>query len=123
MTSATRTPLWCALLLSALASTAPGAAQQVFTASDYDRASRFLAQGVNGMVAGGSVDANWLPDGRFWYRSTAGSNAEFILVDPARKTRAPAFDHTRIAAALSSASSQSYTAQQLPFQVIEFSSK
>jgi dipeptidyl aminopeptidase/acylaminoacyl peptidase len=123
MTSAMRAPFWCALL-SALASTAPSAAQQqVFTAADYDRASRFLAQGVNNLVAGGSVDANWLADDRFWYRSTAGSNAEFILVDPARKTRAPAFDHARVAAALSSASGQSHTAQQLPFQVIEFSAR
>jgi dipeptidyl aminopeptidase/acylaminoacyl peptidase len=124
MTNANRTSFWCVLLFIALANSEPAAAQQrAFTAADYDRASRFLAQGVNGLVVGGSVDAKWLSDDRFWYRSTAGSSPEFILVDPARKTRAPAFDHARVAAALSSASGQAYTAQQLPFQVIEFSSK
>jgi dipeptidyl aminopeptidase/acylaminoacyl peptidase len=124
MTNVTRTLVRCALLSLVFITANQGVAQQrVFTAEDYDRASRFLGQNVNGLVVGGSVDANWLPDDRFWYRTTTGSNSEFVLVDPARKTRAPAFDHTNVAAALSSATGQTYSAQQLPFQQIEYSTK
>ena len=66
----------------------PVAAQQprVFTAADYDRASAQLAQNLTDLVVGGSVQANWLPDGRMWYR-TAGATGQTILINPTAKTR------------------------------------
>jgi dipeptidyl-peptidase-4 len=113
-----------ALLLAVFVTAAPGDAQQrVLTAADYDQAARFLGPNLTGLVVGGSVQANWLPDDRFWYRSTSGQNSEFFLVDPVKKTRTAAFDHTRLAAALSTVTGQSYNAQQLPFQQIDFSLK
>ena len=39
------------------------------TAADYARAESFLAPAVAGLVVGGSVAANWIPDDRFWYRA------------------------------------------------------
>jgi len=68
---------------------APLGAQQshsALTTADYDRAVKMLAPSLTGLVVGGSVSANWLPDGRMWYRTGAG-NAELVLVDPAKKTR------------------------------------
>ena len=110
------------LLIAALM--VPAAAQQrAYTAADYDRAARWLAQNLNGLVVGGSVQANWLPDDRFWYRKITGTNSEFVLVDPARKTSTPAFDHAKIATALSAAANQTYNPQQLPFQQIQYSMK
>ena len=73
------------------------------TAEDYARAERFLAAAVTPLVVGGSVTATWLADDRFWYRNTIAGGAEFILVDPVKKTRVRAFDHEKVAAALSSA--------------------
>ena len=55
------------------------------------------------LVVGGSVTATWLPDDRFWYRNAIAGGAEFMLVDPVKKTRARAFNHEKVAAALSSA--------------------
>ena len=51
---------------------APLGAQQgrAVTAADYDHAKQFLAPALNGMVVGGTVNATWAPDGRFWYRNT-----------------------------------------------------
>jgi dipeptidyl aminopeptidase/acylaminoacyl peptidase len=95
--------------------------QASFTAEDYARAERFLAQGLNGLVVGGTVTANWLPDERFWYRATTADGSEFVVVDPARRSREPAFDHARLAATLSSATGQQYRAEQLPFTQIELS--
>ncbi|MGV3710914.1 MAG: DPP IV N-terminal domain-containing protein [Gemmatimonas sp.] len=56
------------------------------TTADYDRASAQLAPSLVDLVVGGSVQANWLPDDRLWYR-TAGASPQLILIDPARKTR------------------------------------
>jgi len=110
-------------VLSALALAGNARAQErrQFTAADYDNAARFLSQNLNGTVVGGSVNATWLPDDRFTYRSETLDGAEFVLVNPGRRTRAPAFDHARLAATLSQATGQTYAAQQLPFQSIELS--
>ncbi|HZW31580.1 MAG TPA: DUF885 family protein, partial [Isosphaeraceae bacterium] len=61
-------------------------------------------------------------DSRFWYRNDLpGGAKEFILVDADRGTRAPAFDHDKLAAALSKAvEGQTYRADRLPFDDIEF---
>ncbi|MGH7582570.1 MAG: DPP IV N-terminal domain-containing protein, partial [Gemmatimonadales bacterium] len=67
----------------------PASAQQV-TAADYARAAKFLGNGMNALVVGGSVAANWLPgdrDDRFWYRGETANGATIYMVDPARKTR------------------------------------
>jgi dipeptidyl-peptidase 4 len=92
------------------------------TTADYARAERFLAAAVNPLVVGGTVTATWLADDRFTYRSATGDGSgEFLLVDPVKKTRTPAFDHTRLAAALATASATTVDPKKLPFQTIELS--
>jgi dipeptidyl aminopeptidase/acylaminoacyl peptidase len=61
-----------------------------------------------------------LADDRFWYRVTTERGIEFILVDPVRGTRGPAFDQMKVAAALSSASGTSYQPFRLPFTQFTF---
>ena len=46
-----------------------------------------LAPALNALVVGGTVDANWLPDGRFWYVRTTATGTENVVVDPVKKTR------------------------------------
>lgn len=110
-----------ALVASPPAASAQGAASTapVVTAADYARAEKFLAQTVNPLVVGGTVNATWLPDDRFTYRSTTADGFEFMLVDPAQKTRTRAFDHDRVAAALAAASGQKIDPKRLPFQTFE----
>ena len=76
------------IALSAIVA-ASGDAQtsRVFTARDYDRAAALLAPSLAGLVVGGTVTANWLPDDHFWYRTTDVGAAQVIMVDPSRKTR------------------------------------
>ena len=93
--------------------------QSPVTAADYARAERFLAPAVAPLVVGGSVTANWLPNDRFWYRNALATGAEFILVDPVKKTRTRAFDHAKLAATLSAASGTALDAANLPFQSID----
>ncbi len=91
------------------------------TAADYARAERFLAPAVMPLVIGGSVLPDWLSGDRFWYRNQVRDGHEFVLVTPAARTRKPAFDHARLAAALSAATGSPHTAHALPFDAIELS--
>ena len=114
-------PSVCCLAATLLA-IASASAQQKFTAADYARAEQLMGYNTTPLVLRSGVRPNWLPDERFWYRVTTAEGAEFVLVDPAKGTRAPAFDHFKLAAALSTATGRAYTAGNLPFQEIEFSS-
>ena len=100
-----------------LAPCAPAVAQ--VPATDYARAERFLPWNARTLVSGEQVTPVWLEGDRFWYRNHMKDGYEFVLVDPARATRAPAFDHARLAAALSVAADTSYEGKKLPFQEIE----
>ena len=66
------------------------------------------------LVFRSSVQATWLPDERMWYRVVTAEGSEFILVDPTRGTREPAFDHAKLAAALSKAAGSTYDGAHLP---------
>jgi dipeptidyl aminopeptidase/acylaminoacyl peptidase len=100
--------------------TLPGAAQTraTVTADDYARAEKFLNYNTTPLVSNGPVRANWLPGDRFWYRNTTANGAEFFLVDAAKASKTPLFDHAAVAAALSTAMGKPVTASRLPFTQI-----
>jgi dipeptidyl-peptidase-4 len=91
------------------------------TAEDYARAEKFLGYNTSPLVLRASVQPNWLPGDRFWYRNLLSKGSEFILVDAVRGTRGPAFDQAGVAAALSAAEGKFYEAADLPFTEFEFS--
>jgi dipeptidyl aminopeptidase/acylaminoacyl peptidase len=68
------------------------------------------------------ITPHWFQDNtRFWYRNDLlGGTKEFIMVDAERATRQPAFDHQKLAAALSKVAGDEYKADRLPFTDIEF---
>jgi dipeptidyl aminopeptidase/acylaminoacyl peptidase len=81
-------PLVRAVIFALIAtSVAFAQGRRVVTTADYDRAVKMLAPALNGLVVGGTADANWLPDGRFWYVRTTVTGTENVVVDPVRKTR------------------------------------
>jgi dipeptidyl aminopeptidase/acylaminoacyl peptidase len=90
------------------------------TADDYARAEKFLNYSANPLVLHAGVQPVWLPDDRFWYRTTTENGTEFVLVDPARGVRLPAFDQARLAVALSAAAGARYEAYRLPFTTFRF---
>ncbi|MGI4884068.1 MAG: DPP IV N-terminal domain-containing protein [Janthinobacterium lividum] len=112
-----------ALAAGAFSVAAAAAAQPLpaLTAQDYARAERAMGYNTQALVDHGPVDPNWLAGDRFWYRTMTAQGSEFVLVDPARKTRTAAFDHARLAAALSAASGQPYQGARLPFRSVAFS--
>lgn len=84
------------------------------TAEDYARAERYLGTNMDPLVLGGAVSPRWIEGDRFWYRNAFADGFEYVVVDPARKTRRRAFDHAAMAQALSAATGGSYTAFALP---------
>jgi len=82
------------------------AAQQArqYSASDYAAAEKFMSYNINSLAYKGLVHAQWLDDDRFWYRDASEQGVTYMLADPAKGTRAPAFDQVKLAAALSTAS-------------------
>ena len=79
-----RYALALALLLSTtLAAQAPRA----LTASDYARAERFMTYNTTPLVLHSAGRATWIPDDRFWYRTTTEQGDEAFLIDAAERAR------------------------------------
>ena len=78
-------------------------AGRVYTAADYAQAERFLDYNVNPLVYHAVEKPRWLADGRFWYRDAGPDGATYMVVDPAKRTKVPAFDRRKVAAALNAA--------------------
>jgi dipeptidyl aminopeptidase/acylaminoacyl peptidase len=75
-----------------------------YATEDYAAAERFMSYNVNPLAYQGVVRAQWLGDGRFWYRDANTTGVTYVLVDPAKGTRSPAFDQAKLSAALHAAS-------------------
>ncbi len=100
-----------AFLLFLLISTA---AHAQGTRADYERADALPGR-LRNKVVGGVVKPHWSPDGsRFWYRrDLAHGGQEYIGVDVLKGLRAPAFDHGKVAEALTKAVGKPVTATHL----------
>ncbi len=91
------------------------------TRADYERAESYLAWNVAKLMFNTSVTPHWIGESdRFWYRRSGRDGTEFVVIDPAHGSRQPAFDHERLASALSQASGTYLTHNQLPFDEITF---
>lgn len=68
------------------------------------------------------ITPHWFQgDSRFWYRNDLRDGAkEFVLVNAETGKREPAFDHEKLAGALSKVANASFKADKLPFSVIEY---
>jgi dipeptidyl-peptidase 4 len=86
----------------------------------YERAVRLMGSNARQLVSGDQVRPTWLTGDRFWYRNNTGSGSAFMLVNGASGAKRPAFDHVRLAAALSIAADTAYVAEKLPFETFEF---
>jgi dipeptidyl-peptidase-4 len=82
--------------------------------------------GNPGRIYHDRVDPHWFGDpdapAQFWYRvALPADGREFVLVDALKGRRAPAFDHARVARALSELLGRAIDRNHLPVESIEFS--
>ena len=105
----------CCLLSQPITAAAQGRLE------DYQRAEKFLLGNVSNVVHPADVSPHWIEKtNRFWYRRVEGKESQFILVDAEANSAAPAFDHVRVAAALSQALRREYKLSELPFLEFDF---
>ncbi|TCC45096.1 S9 family peptidase [Kribbella capetownensis] len=91
------------------------------TTQDYQAAEQLLRRPARPgeLVVGDKVRPQWIDGGaRVWYAVSNGAGKRFVLVDPEAGTREPAFDHARLAAALTAVSGQEVDPESLPFMGI-----
>ncbi|MFI5073082.1 MAG: prolyl oligopeptidase family serine peptidase [Terriglobales bacterium] len=88
------------------------------TRADYERALG-VSEKYHGLALNIPDKPVWI-DGTdtFFYNKSVEGGHSFVLVDATSGTKRPAFDHARLAAALSKANGKEYKAEGLPF--IEF---
>ncbi|MEZ4417553.1 MAG: DPP IV N-terminal domain-containing protein [Gemmatimonadota bacterium] len=113
-----RPGLSASLLLVVFSHAGPLAAQ--VSETTYTRAEQFLGANAGRLVSGDQIAPTWMEGDRFWYRARTAAGTEFVLVDPTVPSRRPAFDHARLAAALSLAADTAYVGSRLPFERIEW---
>lgn len=89
--------------------------------ADYARAAELRGR-VENTVFRDRVQPHWLTDGEhFWYSVRTGRDQhEFVLADAERGSREAAFDHERLAAALSQKLSREVQADSLPLDQLDF---
>jgi dipeptidyl aminopeptidase/acylaminoacyl peptidase len=94
-----------------------------FCVAEQPQAPQFRRGGGEPGVYKARLEPHWFDDSeKFWYRNElAGDEREFILVDAAAGERRLAFDHERLAAALTAATGDEFDGAKLPFREIEFS--
>jgi len=91
------------------------------TLEDYQRAEKFLPKNVEKIIFHTRVIPNWVKDtSLFWYRNDVQKGKEFILVDAKKKSRKPAFNHQKLAEALSRLMEKDYQPYDLPFDFFQW---
>lgn len=91
------------------------------TTKDYARAESMTAAYTEPLIDYSTVSPTWFASDKCWYRTLNAKGSEFVLVDATKGTRLPAFDHQKLASALSSAMGKRYEPNMLPFQSFRFS--
>jgi dipeptidyl aminopeptidase/acylaminoacyl peptidase len=98
----------------------PSVALAQGTVADYQRAMTMRERYQN-LARHVPDQTRWIQNtNRLWYRRTIGDGHEFILVDAESKAKGPAFDHAKLAAALSTALGRKITSYRLPFNQFTF---
>ena len=91
--------------------------------ADYQRALG-LRDKLQGLAINVPEPIHWIGSmHRFWYRKSVLGGHQFVLVDAETLAKQPAFDHERLAAALSAATGAKLGAVTLPFSEITFVDK
>jgi dipeptidyl aminopeptidase/acylaminoacyl peptidase len=102
------------------AATWPRVAAAQGTAADYARATALAERYENAAIDIAGVPSAVGRTHLFWYRKSVAGGGQFMIVDADSRQKRPAFDHDRIARALSDATAHSYSALKLPFGTIRF---
>ncbi|QGG51841.1 S9 family peptidase [Lysinibacillus pakistanensis] len=88
----------------------------------YERAEKLLVWNTLKDVLNGKVIPNWIGESEcFWYQRDINTDSkQFIVVDPIRRIKKEAFDHEKLAKALSHSIGKPFTSYDLPFDSFSY---
>ncbi|MDM5233819.1 S9 family peptidase [Lysinibacillus pakistanensis] len=88
----------------------------------YERAEKLLVWNTLKDVLNGKVIPNWIGESEcFWYQRDINTDSkQFIVVDPIRRLKKEAFDHEKLAKALSHSIGKPFTSYDLPFDSFSY---
>ena len=113
--------LLLSFLVTISSAVAMGQDSPKITAADYARAETFLSANTSPLISNVLSRPVWLKNDRLLYQTSDAEGSRFILADPEAGTRNSAFDHTRMARALSAETGRTLDPSRLPFTQVEFS--
>jgi len=114
----------CALVSLLVSGSCQISKETVVMAEDYRRAESFFSRNIQKKVYGLEISPQWIEESNiFWYRVNTRAGKCFLIVDPDRKQKEYAFDHEKLARALSEKTGKSYSAGELPFDSFKFVDK
>ncbi|MFX0057746.1 MAG: DPP IV N-terminal domain-containing protein [Candidatus Hodarchaeota archaeon] len=88
---------------------------------DYKRAEEFLPWNIHQEVFNANIEPHWIENGKkFWYVRKLKNEKKFLLVNPELNEKRNAFDHAKLAQALSEITGKTINPDKLPFDFIEF---
>ncbi len=94
------------------------------TVEDYQRAEKFLHFNVYNLVQNLYLNPNWIDNSSdFWYKTELEKGHQFKLVQSSDNAVNLAFDHQKLATALSKKLNKSINPDSLPFSKIKFKEK
>jgi len=90
------------------------------TRADYDRSTKLRDQWRN-LTVNQPERPTWIDKThKFWYRKIVADGGEYVLVDADAASKAPAFDHAKLAAALAESLKDKFDPKKLALQRLEF---
>lgn len=95
--------------------------QARITIADYQRAEKFLAPNTSQLVVDDILAQYWQPDDRLVYRKSIEQGSDYVLVDPADKSKSSLFDRVRLEEALREFADNDLDSNDLSLSAIELS--
>lgn len=93
-------------------------AGEKITAKNYERAWKMMSPDLHDHITGEVQNRGWLDHGRLWFCRSTADGPSWFIADPQSKKIRKAFDHEKLAAALSAASGKELAADDLPVRRI-----
>ena len=109
------------LIILVLFALIPSTLEGQGTLEDYNRAEKLLPMNAIKLVFNVKLWPHWIEkSNNFWYKKEFREGKKFILVDTDKNTVKPAFDHEKLASALSAEANKKYSPNRLPFEYFDF---
>lgn len=110
-------------IITVLVTALPAGLIAQVTELDYARAESFIGWNAETLIYNLPSSINWIKNDerdRFWYKNRIGEGFEYILVDPKSRSRKRAFDHYKLASALSEATDSAFVHYKLGLENLKF---